>query len=77
MANVKDPLKVTGPGGLLSGTVEDGVLERLGGALTTGAGGGDVIVRGRVTAEVAFPRPHLVEATRGELVQPHEWVGFE
>ena len=53
------------------------MLERLGGALTTGAGGGDITGPGRVGAEVALPRPHLVEGTRGELVEPHEWVGFE
>jgi len=53
------------------------MFERLGGAKTTGAGGGDVAVPGRVGAEVTLSRPHLVEASRGELVEPHERVGLE
>ena len=68
---------MAGPGGLLSRTVADRVLERLGGAATTGAGGGDFVVPGRVGAEVALPRSHLEEATRGELVKPHERVGSQ
>jgi len=59
---------VAGPGRLLSCTVEDGVFECLGGTLATGAGGRGVVVPGGVGAEVAFPRSHLVEAARGEVV---------
>jgi len=44
------------------------VFECLGGTLATGAGGGGIAVPGRVGAEVALPRSHLVEAARGELV---------
>jgi len=61
----------------LGGAVEDGVLECLGGILASGARSGGVAVPGRVGAEVAFPRSHLVKAARGELVQAHEQVGLE
>jgi len=44
------------------------MFERLGSALATGAGGGDVAVPRRVGPEVALPRSHLVEAARGEFV---------
>jgi len=73
---VKDPLKVAGPGGLLSRASEDSVLERLGGGQTAGARGGDIAVPGGVGAEVALPRSHLVEAARSELVEAHERVGL-
>jgi len=63
---------VADPGRLLGRAVENGVLESLGGAQTTGAGGGgDAIPRG-VGAEVALTRCHLVKAARGELVQAHK-----
>jgi len=75
-ANVKDPLKVACPGRLLGRAAENGVLEPLRGAQTTGAGGGGVAVPRGVGAEVAIPRSHLVEAGRGELVQAHKRVGF-
>jgi len=48
--------------------VEDGVLECLGGTLAAGAGGGDLAVPGGVGTDVALPRSHLREASRGELV---------
>ena len=67
-ANVENPLKVPRPGGLFCRTAEDGVLERLRGALAPGAGGGTVVGPGRVGAEVALTRSHLVEAARGKPV---------
>jgi len=63
-----DPLKVAGPCRLLCRAAEDGVLERLGGAQATGAGGGGVRVPRGVGAEVAVPGSHLVEAARREFV---------
>jgi len=53
------------------------VLECLGGTLELGAGRGDVGIAGGVGTEVAFPRSYLVEGSRRELVQTHEWVGLE
>ena len=60
------------PGRLPSRTVEDGVLEALGGLAATGAGGWAFIVPGRVGAEVTFPRPHRVEAACVELGEAHK-----
>jgi len=71
-----DSLKVAGPARFLGGAEEDGVFECLRGTLAAGARGGRVAVPGRVGAEVAFTRSHLVYAARGELVQAHEWVGL-
>jgi len=51
------------------------VLEAFGGFAAPGAGGQAVIVPGRVGAEVALPRPHLVKATRVELGKAHKWMG--
>jgi len=59
---------VASPGRFLGRAVEDGVLECLRGILASGAGGGGIAVPGGVGAEVAFPRSHLIEAARGELV---------
>jgi len=53
------------------------VLEGLGGLVTAGAGGRGVVAPGGVRAEVAFSRPHLVKAARGELVEAHERVGLD
>jgi len=39
-----------------------------GGILAAGAGGGGVALPGRVGAEVALSRSHLMEAAHGELV---------
>jgi len=68
---------VAGPGSLLSGTVENGMREGLGGFFASGAGRWGIIVPGGVGAEVALPRPYLLEATRVELVKAHERVGFQ
>jgi len=51
------------------------VLERLGGSQAAGAGSGGIAVPGRVGAEVALPRSHLVEAAHGELILAHEGMG--
>jgi len=53
------------------------VLECLGGLGAAGAGGGAIIVPGRVGAEVALPRPHLVKASCVELGEAHERMGFK
>jgi len=58
--DVRDPLKVAGPGRPLSGAVEYGMLEGLWGLVATGTGGRGVIAPGGVHAEVALARPHLV-----------------
>ena len=65
------------PGRFLGRTLDDGVFQRLRSALATGAGGGDVAVPAGVGAEVAFPRSHLMEASRGELVPAHKRVGLD
>jgi len=67
---------VAGPGRRLGRAAENGVLERLGGAQTAGAGHGGVAVPRGVGGEVTLPRSHLVKAARGELVQAHKRVGF-
>ena len=67
---------MAGPTRFLGGAEEDGVFECLGGTLATGASGGGVAVSGRVGAEVAFTRSHLVYASCGELVQAHERGGL-
>jgi len=72
--NVEDSLKVVSPARFLGWTVDDGVLECLGGTLAAGACVGGVAVPGGVGAEVALPRSHLVDASRGELVKAHERV---
>jgi len=41
-----------------------------------GAGRRGVVVPGRVGAEVTFPRPHLVKATRIEFGETHKRLGF-
>ena len=51
------------------------MLEVLAGLAASGAGGWAVIVPGWVGAEVALPRPHLVEASRIELREAHKRVG--
>ena len=56
--------------------MEDGVLEGLRGFHAAGAGGRGGIIPGRVGAEVALPRPHLVKATRVELGEAHKQMGF-
>jgi len=71
-AKASDPLKVAGPGRLLRWAVEDGVLEGLGGLGAAGAGGWSVVVLGRVGAEVALTRPHLVKATCVASGEAHE-----
>ena len=48
-----------------------------GGLGAAGAGGGAIIVPGWVGAEVALSRPDLVKATRIELGEAHERVGFK
>jgi len=53
------------------------VFEGLGGLVTAGAGGWAVVVPGRVGAEVAFARPHLVEATCVEFGEAHERVRLQ
>jgi len=53
------------------------VLEGLRGIAAARAGGGAIIVPGRVGAEVALTRPHLVQATHVELGKAHEGVGFQ
>ena len=68
---------MAGPARFLRRAVEDGVLECLRGILAFPAGGGGIAVPGGVGAEVAFPRSHLVEAARGELVKAHERVRFK
>ena len=65
------------PAWFLGRAVQDGVFKCLGGILAPGAGWGDVAVPGGVGTEVAFPRSRLVEATRRELVEAHERVGFK
>jgi len=72
--NVEDTLKVASPARFLGWTVEDGVLECVGGTLAAGACVGGVAVPGGVGPEVATPRSHLVDASRGELVKAHEGV---
>jgi len=52
------------------------VLEALRASAAAGAGGGTVVVPGRVGAEVALTRSHLVSATRVEHGEPHERVGL-
>jgi len=53
------------------------MLEGLGGLVAAETGGRGVIAPGGVCAEVAFARPHLVEAARGEFVEAHERVGLD
>jgi len=72
---LSDPLKVVVPHWPLGRTVEDGVLEGLWDRVAAGAGGRGRIVPGRVGAEVAFPRPHLMKATRVELGETHKQMG--
>jgi len=67
---------VADPGRRLGRAAENGVLERLRGAQTTGAGGGGDAIPGGVGAEVALTRSHLVKAARGELVQAHKRIGL-
>ena len=52
------------------------MLEGLGGLVALGAGGGAVVVPGRVGAKVALTRPHLVQASRVELGEAHERMGL-
>jgi len=52
------------------------VLEALRYFSAAGAGCRGVVVPGRVGAEVTFPRPDLVEATRVELGEAYKWVGL-
>jgi len=66
---------VAGPSRLLGRAVEDGVFEGLRGVLAAGAGGGDIVVQGRVGVEVALRRSHLVEVARGKLVEAHKLMG--
>jgi len=77
MADVRNPLKVAGSGWALCTITEDGVLEGLGFFFSTGAGGGGVVVPGRVCSQVALPRPHLVKAAGREFVEAHERVGLQ
>jgi len=53
------------------------VRKGLRGLGATRAGGGAIIVPGRVGAEVALPRPHLVKASCIKLGEAHERVGFK
>jgi len=62
-AYVRDPLKVAGPGRPLGWAAEDGVLEGFWGLLAAGTRGRGSVVPGRVGAEGALPRSHLVQAT--------------
>jgi len=68
---------VAGSGRPFSGAAEYGVREGLRGLVAAGTGGGGVVAPRRVCAEVALARPHLGEATRGELVEAHERMGLE
>jgi len=76
-AKHSDPLKVAGPGRLFRWALEDGVLEGLGGLGAARAGGWAVVVPGRVGAEVALARPHLVEATCVEFGEAHGRMRLE
>ena len=58
--------------------VEDGVLKGLSRSAAPRADGGSVaIVPGRMGCQVAFARPHLVEAAGKELREAHEGIGRE
>src|SRR5207237_2413384 len=58
------------------GAVENSVLEGLVGLLAVGACRGRLpVFPGGVRGQVAFSRPHLVEAACCEPVQAHEGVG--
>ena len=62
----------------LAGTgpaVEDGVFEGLGGKPAPRTEGGEIAIEpGRVSGQVAFAGPHLVDSTRQELGETHERV---
>ena len=53
------------------------MLEGLGSLGASGAGGWAVVVPGRVSAEVAVARPHLVKATRVEFGEAHKRMRLE
>ena len=53
------------------------MLEGFGGLGTAGAGGQAIVVPGRVGAEVALARPHLVEATCVQFWEAHERMGLQ
>ena len=53
------------------------MFEGLGGLVTAGAGGRAVVISGRVGAEVAFSRPHLVKATCIKFGDAHERMGLQ
>jgi len=53
------------------------MLEVLGYFSAARAGCRGVVVPGQVGAEVAFPRPPLVEATRVKLGEAHKWMGLQ
>jgi len=58
--------------------VEDGMLKGFSRGAAPGAERGSVPIKpGRVGCEVAFARPHLMEATGYELGEAHEGVGRE
>ena len=63
----------------LAGTglaVEDGVFEGLGGSPAPGTERGEIAVEpGRVGGQIAFSRPHLVNAACKELGETHKGVG--
>jgi len=59
-------------------TVEDGMLKGFSRGAAPGAERGSVPIKpGRMGCEVAFARPHLMEATGHELGEAHEGVGRE
>jgi len=68
MAQFGGRLKVVVPGGLHRGAGQYGGLEGLGRLIVPGAGCRVIIIPGRVGAEVALSRSHLVEPSCIELV---------
>jgi len=53
------------------------MLEVLRNLSAAGAGRRGVVVPGRVSAEVALPRPHLMKATRIKFGETHKRMGFQ
>ena len=52
------------------------MLEGFRGFCTAGAGGRAIVVPGRMCAETALPRSHLVQATCVKLEEGHERMGL-
>ena len=75
-AQLNDPFKVAVPGWPLGRTVEDSMLKGLGGVKAAGAGGRGRAGPGGVCAEVAFTRPHRVEAAQVKFREARNRVGL-